>query len=311
MTKTVCMEKGDFLSTDGHSRIAYRLYTPEGFDPIGVVQISHGMSEHIARYDEFARYLCEQGYAVCGNDHLGHGESAPALDALGYFAPENGWDFLVRDLKGLTEIMKERFPELPYFLLGHSMGSFLARMYLTRYGDELSGAMISGTTGPNPGASAGSALAKLIQKKKGGRFRSSMIDRLAFGTYNARCSEKRTKFDWLSREQSVVDDYIEDPYCGFLFTVSAFIDLFSLIGMISQKEWARAVPKRLPILLMSGDQDPVGEYGKGIRVVYKRLVEQNCSVRMKLYPGGRHEMLNETNRQQVYQDVLRFLTSLK
>ena len=299
--------KASFLSADGASQIACYFYVPPA-EPIGVLQISHGMCEYMERYEEFADFLCGKGFAVCGHDHLGHGASAQNPDGLGYFAKKDGAAFLPEDVRRLTQMAKKRWPGKPYFLLGHSMGSFIARQYLTLYGTELDGAVICGTAGPNPAAGAGKALASLLCAVGLEKHRSIFLNSLAFGSYNRRFDAPKSKYAWLSREDSIVRKYEQDPLCNYTFTAAGFRDLFALLIRVSAPEWAEKVPKNLPVFLISGEDDPVGDYGKGVRKVEAMLRKAGIrDLSCRLYPGGRHEILNETNRREVYEDVWEWL----
>lgn len=295
-----------FPSANGRDTVYAKIYSPLA-QPRGIVQISHGMAEHIGRYDEFMRYLCTQGFLACGNDHIGHGQTAPNQANLGYLAPKDGFDALVTDLHLFTIYMQGQYPGIPYFLLGHSMGSFAARLYLARYGQKLQGAVLSGTGSSRPVLPA-AALVKKLAQGHGSQKPSRWLDKLAFGSFNRGVHKPKTPFDWLSRDGERVAAYITDPLCGFTFSASAFGDLFTGIYRCNKKEWFQQVPRELPILLVSGDQDPVGDYGRGVRKVYDRLRRSGVRhVQLKLYPGARHEVLNELNWQQVYGDVLDFL----
>lgn len=289
-----------FASSSGQDTICGYCYEPEGAVR-AVLQISHGMCEYIERYEPFIEYMTARGFAVCGNDHLGHGKGA---ETLGYFAEKNGRDYLVRDLYSMTERAKARWDGVPYFLLGHSMGSFVARQYTAQYGQALDGVIYMGTSGKNPLDWAGIALAKMLGACKGKQARSRLIDRLAFGSYNKRIEKPAGEDDWLSRDAEVVRAYGQDPLCKFTFTIGAYQELFALLRGVSGKGWAEKVPRTLPILLISGEEDPVGRYGKGVRQVEKWLQQTgHQDVSLVLYPGARHEVLNETNRAQTYQDV--------
>lgn len=252
---------GYFPSTNGTDKIAYYIYTPET-DIRGVVQISHGMCEYIGRYEEFAGFLTGKGFVVCGNDHLGHGGSVSSEENLGYFAEDEGWQYLPKDLFRFTRIMKRRFPGKPYILFGHSMGSFIARLYMTVYGDELDGAVIAGTA-EEILEKLGLGIAKSIAAVKGERFRSERLNRLLFGLSNEMIPNHRTDFDWVTRDEKIVDKYVADTKCNFVFTASGFIDLIKLLEKVSEPLWAHLVPKNLPIFIVSGDADPVGNYGRG------------------------------------------------
>lgn len=296
----------NFPSSDGRSTVHAVVYLPQG-TPKGILQISHGMAEHIGRYDEFAQYICKQGYIVCGSDHIGHGKTAKSKEDLGYLAPRDGFSFIVTDLHLLTIYMKGKFPGIPYFLLGHSMGSFAARIYVEKYGKELSGAIISGTGAGQPILPI-AARTKKMAGSLGGKTPSKILDKLDFGNFNAKVEHAKTLYDWLSRDELRVADYITDPLCGFVFSASAFGDLFCGMHEANRREWYEKVPKDLPILMISGDCDPVGDYGKGVRLVYEKLRSAGQRfVEINLYEGGRHEMLNEVNRDEVFCDITRFL----
>lgn len=298
-----------YPSTNGTDTIVSKIWKPE--NPVkGIVQISHGMCEYIDRYTEFARFLTGQGYLVCANNHLGHGASVSDTAQLGYFAKRGGDKFLIDDLHTLTNMMKIKYPGTPLVLFGHSMGSFIARNYVTKYGQDLDGVIFCGTSGPNPGARAGKKLAAFECRRKGEFYRSPLLSQLAFGSYNKKY-KRRTKFDWLTREEAIVDAYIRDPYCNFTFTASAFHDLFTLLLRCSDPEWFSSYPKNLPTLLISGDMDPVGDYGKGVTYVYQTLVSAGVrDIRLKLYEDARHELLNETNRDEVCSDLVNWLAHL-
>ncbi len=293
-----------FKSASGLCDIYATSAVPASFSDVkGVVQIAHGMAEHSARYAEFAKALAERGYAVFINDHLGHGKSVASKEDLGFFGPM-GYDALVKDMKQLTEIAKKEYPELPFIIFGHSMGSFLAREYTARYGHEIDGAIFCGTAGPNPAAGIGITLAKHFEKSKGDHVRSSFLNSMAFGSYNKK-TEQRTEFDWLTKDTAIVDKYIADEYCGYCFTANGFVGLFSVLKQVSSKLWFNTVPKELPMLLIAGADDPVGAYGKGVKQVFDQLKETgHTNTLMKLYAGDRHEILNELDKEQVISDVI-------
>lgn len=295
-----------YLSVSQLCNIYAKSIEPENKEEVkAVFQIAHGMAEHSARYDRFAEFLASYGYAVFINDHLGHGKSISDEKELGYFGKKNGRDALVGDVKTLTGIAKQEFPDKPVILFGHSMGSFVVRKYCALYGDNIDAAIFCGTSGANPGAGIGAAAATFIAREKGDHHRSHMLDSLAFGSYNKHFKPARTKFDWLTRDEKIVDQYIEDPLCGFRFTDPGYHELFKLLQDISGKQWYNSVPYILPMLLVSGADDPVGNYGKGVQEVSRGLKKSgHQDVSIKLYPGGRHEILNELNKEEVYQDIL-------
>ena len=299
-----------FDSRDGKSRIHAVRYRPEDTGQVRcVLQVVHGMAEYAERYEEFAAFLVERGFVVTGDDHLGHGKSVGQGGKQGYFCEQDPATVLVRDVHRLKKLTEELYPGVPYVLMGHSMGSFIARNYLCRYGTGISGAVIMGT-GMQPKAVLDMArLVAGIQKFFCGPMHvSRLLDRLAFGGYGRGITDRRTAFDWLSRDRERVDRYIADPMCGFTFTVNGFGALFELVLRLYSPENLAAVPRELPVFMVSGDADPVGDYGKGVRRAYDSLVAAGLTdIRLKLYPGGRHELLNETNRSQVMQDICRWV----
>ena len=300
-------ERMSYPSADGKNTVAAYLFTPSEGEVRAVFQLCHGMCEYILRYEDFAAYLCAHGIAFAGNDHLGHGETAACADDLGYTV---GAQYLIEDARRLTEVLKERFgTEIPFFFAGHSMGSFIARAYLSQYGkDGIDAAVIIGTAGPGAPTGAGKAVARLIGAVRGDRYRSKLLKAMAFGSYTKRCPKGCSPSAWISRDEVLVARYDADPFCSYLFTVRGYVDLFTLLGGVSAKSWAGTVPKDLPILLTAGEEDPVGAYGKGVREVYRRL--QACGVRdvtLRLYPEDRHEILNELDREAVYADMLAYI----
>lgn len=298
-----------FLSTDGTSRISGVVYIPET-QPRGIFQICHGMCEYIGRYHRFMEDLAKEGFIVCGHDHLGHGDSS-SREQYGFFGEQDGCRNLVEDLHKMTVMMRSRFGPLPYFLLGHSMGSFITRLYLSKYAHELDGAVICGTGGPTVMSRLGMRTAGLVCKTKGPLYRSTVLDRLAFGSFNKRFSKDKAGKDWLTRDQSVVQRYLQDPKCMFLFTAAGMRDLSTLSFRANRKAWFQSLDAALPILLISGDVDPVGNYGKGVRKVYVRLQKAGISnVTLHLYPGARHELLNETNYEEVYGDIRQWMAPI-
>lgn len=303
--------EGHFTSADGESRIAYSVWEPRTA-PSAVLQISHGMCEYIGRYADFAEFLVSQGIAVCGNDHIGHGRSAGRDDKLGYIPRRGGAEYLVADLYSLTELMRERFAGVPYFLLGHSMGSFVARLYLSEHGNALDGAVIMGTGGPGSPTGLAKLLAYLAGLFSHGRSRPRLINNIAFGSYLARLEKGCSPYAWISRDEAVVEKYSKDKYCSsFIFTADGFYTLFDMLGRVSSSMWAGTLPRELPLLLVSGEEDPVGGYGKGVGQVYERIKAAGVrDVTLKLYPGDRHEILNELDREQVYADLAAWLRGI-
>ena len=293
-----------FESSSGDARIRAVLYIPQT-TVRAVLQISHGMVEFIDRYDDFAAFLNEKGILVVGNDHLGHGGSIRSKEDYGYFAAKDGNMAVLRDLYRLTQIVKQRYPDKPYFLLGHSMGSFYARQYLCQFGDELDGAIISGTGYQRRIlVKLGRTLTLVLAAFKGWRYRSSFVDRMAFGGYNKRFEPARTSKDWLTKDERIVDEYLSDERCNFIFTLNAYYNMFLGIDRLYDKNFLTRMPKMLPVFFISGTDDPVGEFRKGVLRAVKSFHSVGMqNVKLTFYPEDRHEVLNETDRIKVYQDV--------
>lgn len=280
--------------------LAYRIYEPEG-EIRAVVQVSHGMCEYIGRYEEYAEHLCSRGLVLAGNDHPGHGESAATADDLGYFAEKDGEMLALEGLKRMSELLRERYADLPLILLGHSMGSFLCRMYITKYAENLAGAIVMGTGGPGAPTGAGIALANLIALFRGDRHRSKLLRSIQQSGYLKRCGKGAGRCDWLTRDSAVVEKYESDKYCNYIFTVSGYRDLFRMLEAVSAENWATRVPTNLPILLISGEDDPVGAYGKGVCDVAGALAHAGAQkLKTVLIPAARHEVLNETDRAETF-----------
>ncbi len=297
-------------SKSGVSDVYARCWLPSD-EPKAIIQVAHGMAEHGERYEDFAKYLCTKGLALFINDHVGHGKSVKNDDDLGYFGESNGWNSLVEDEKSFTELIKTEFPETPIIFFGHSMGSFVAREYVRRYGkdDRIKAAVFCGSSGKNPASAIAIVLANTIAKIKGSKHRSEFINKIAFAPYNKK-TENRTAFDWLSTDKAEVDKYIADKYCGYLFTAAGYRDLFTLLNNVSGKDWYDSVYKNLPMLVIAGEDDPVGTYGKGIKEIYNNLIAAGKKdVTIKLYPGMRHEILNEVERIQVYEYIASWVLS--
>ena len=306
----ILFERTSFLSADGKTDVAAYFWYDADVKPRAIIQLSHGMCEYITRYDAWARRFAEAGYVFCGNDHLGHGNTAPSKNELGFMAKRGGEKLLVEDTHTMTLLAKEKFPDIPLVLYGHSMGSFVARAYLTRFGGELAGALISGTAGPGQPTGAAKKLSHVVEAMRGDHHRSNLLTAIAFGSYNKKFQKEKCILSWLTRDENKRATYADDPLCTFVFTTAGYDTLFSLLAEVSDKKWAAGVPKELPILLFAGDMDPVGNYGKGVKEVYDRLVKEGCNVQLQLYEGGRHEMHNETNRDEVFADVTSYLEEI-
>lgn len=297
-----------FQSSTGRTSIHALKCVPDS-KPRAVVQIAHGIAEHIDRYRPFMEFLADNGFVVAGNDHLGHGKSIRVPEEQGFFAEKDGWWRVVDDMDKLHDIMSNEYPEIPYVLFGHSMGSFLTRTYLIKHPDKYDGVILSGTGHQSPAlVLGGNAAASVMAKLNGAMGDGAKLDSLAFGTYLNKIENPRTKFDWLSRDAEQVDKYIADPLCGFVGKIGLYRDMMQGIKFITDKKNIAQMNKEKPVYFMSGDGDPVGDYGKGVERAYKAFCDAGLhDVFMRLYPGGRHEMLNETNKEQVYQDILNWL----
>lgn len=295
-------------SNDGVHTLHVVIWEPET-QVKAVLQISHGMTEMIMRYDHFARFLNTKGILVIGNDHLGHGETAGCDEDLGYFCPENMSATVVADLHTVTEYARKEYPNVPCFLLGHSMGSFMARRYIMTYGEELTGAIISGTgVQPNAMLLAGKATAAVLQLFKGERHRSAYLKTASFGAYNKRFTTDAHDRAWMSKDKSIWEFCDNNKYCNFSFTVNGYKTLFDVLSFIQKKENIVKIPKKLPIFMISGADDPVGDYGKGVRQIFETYNQTGIEdISLKLYEGDRHEILNELDKDIVYHDVYSWL----
>ena len=278
----------------------------ENIKPKGVVQIAHGMAETAIRYEYFAKHLTENGYIVYINDHRGHGKTAEIIDNVGYLADKDGFTCLVEDMNILTNIIKDENDDLPVYLFGHSMGSFASQRYIMEYGNNINGVILSGSNGKQ--GFILNVAEKLISyeiKKNGRKYKSKRLDNLIFGGNNKKFKPSKTDFDWLSRDEKEVDKYIKDPFCGVLFTCGFFYDFIKGLKEIEDSDNLKKVPLDLPIYIISGDEDPVGKNGKGVLRLRDRYINLGVKdVSCKLYEGGRHEMLNEINKDEVIENII-------
>ena len=298
----------DSASSIEGAKIYFQSWAPKDKNEVkAIMLVCHGMAEHTDRYVGFGEYFAENGFAVFANDHIGHGKSLVSEDDLGYFGNnnENG-DVFVADMYSLQQEAVKQYPSKPVFFFGHSMGSFIARRYASVHGEDLAGAIFCGTAGTNPAISVAKKMADTVIAKKGERYKSSAINAMSFAGNNAK-TQKRTDFDWLTRDDAVVDKYIADPKCGFMFTAKGYKDMFTLLDKISSSDTYDATPTALPIFIISGTMDPVGSYGKGpLEVAGKYAMSGHFTI-IKLYKDGRHEIHNELHKDETYADVLRFM----
>ena len=301
---------GTYEGSNGFSRIYYYEYIPET-EPIGVIQIAHGMCEYLERYQPFIEFLLGKGLIVVGNDHLGHGRTAApdpgVLETLGYMG-NDGWKYMVDDMHRLVLHMHHKYRELPYYLLGHSMGSFLARAYIAKYGEELDGVIISGTAGSNPVLREALLFVQQQKKKHGSMYRSEQVHKMMFGIYNRRIQNPENAYAWLSRDPAVGEKFMENPYSNYRFTLDGFYNLLSMLHHVSSSDCYKSADAHIPMLIVSGEMDPVGDYGRGVREVNRRYRKEEWpDLTLKLYPEMRHEILNEIGKEQVYEDIYNWL----
>ncbi|WP_106766642.1 alpha/beta hydrolase [Paenibacillus faecalis] len=295
------------LNTEAMDIFVYQWLPEENTNIKAVLQIAHGMCETGARYEELAALLTKHGYAVYANDHRGHGRTANSLEALGDTG-ENGFDGMIQDIILLSSVIKDKHPQLPHFLLSHSMGSFLTQKIMCTHSEHFDGFLLSGSNGPRGFLGLGEALAAAQAKIKGPVHRSALMNAIVFGPFNKGFGPVRTPFDWLSRDPEEVDRYINDPYCGKVCSARFFREFFRLLKQIHRPDMLNNLVKDKPIYIFSGDEDPVGMHGKGVRNLinlYQKLGVQQLEYR--LYPGGRHEMLHEINRDEVASHILDWL----
>ncbi len=292
-------------SSDGIHQLKGVVYKPTG-EIKGLFHLVHGMTEYIGRYDALLCHLADEGYLAFGYDHLGHGKTADNDDELGFIAHKDGWRLLVQDVSAFENAVRKEYPNLPLVLMGHSMGSFIVRLAVEEMETKPDKLIICGTGGPNPASPAGLMLSKIIRLFCGEKHVSPLIEKMAFGSYNKQF-EGNTPHDWLTKDRNVIAAYEKDRFCTFHFTVSAMHDLISLNYFANKSAWFKNFPCDLPVLLIAGDMDPVGNYGKGVTAVYDRLKAQGVrSVELKLYENCRHEIHNDTCREEVFEKISAF-----
>lgn len=300
-----------FLSNDKKTAVHAVKWTPDSGEYVAILQISHGMVEFIERYIPFAEFLTEKGYMVVGHDHIGHGQSVASQEDWGYFAEGKPSDVVIEDMHKLRTLIQEDNPDVPYFMLGHSMGSFMLRKYLAVHNENLRGAIIMGT-GFIPGNITGLALklTAVIAKLRGSRYRSKLIQSLAFGAdYEAfDMTGEKPENSWLTKDVEIVKAYYNEPRCTYMFTVNGYKGLFEAVNFSCNPENAAKIPKKLPLFIVSGAQDPVGGLGKGVKDSYDMYKSAGMmDLTYKLYENDRHEILNETDKKTVFEDLLAWM----
>lgn len=292
-------------STDNIHTLKGKIFIPSG-EIKGLFQLVHGMTEYIDRYDHLLSFLADNGYVAFGYDHLGHGKTAQNDDELGFIAHKDGWKYLVNDVVTFTKAVKKIYPELPVVLMGHSMGSFIARLVAENYQNEYEKFIFCGTGGPNPASGAGLLLVNIFKAVKGEKHKSNFIHNMAFGGYNKKF-DGDTPYEWLTNDREVISKYKNDKYCTFRFTVSAMGDLMRLLSLCNRNAWFKAVNATKPILLIAGDSDPVGNYGKGVKFVCDKLIKNGKNAKIKLYENCRHEIHNDLCKNEMFDDILEFI----
>lgn len=300
-------EKLTLRSSDGIHLLQGVALVPEG-EVKGIFHVVHGMCEYMVRYRDFLNRMAKEGYLAFGFDQLGHGKSAGDRKNLGFIAETRGWEHLVEDAVLAADSIKSRFGDLPYYLFGHSMGSFVARLAAKKI--KPSALLICGTSDQNPMAGAGEMLCRLVCARFGPRHISDFLQRLVFSSYDERFPGDY-KGRWLTVDTANLLRYKDDPFCTFRFTSSAMRDLIALSRRCNSKRAISELPEEMPILLISGELDPVGGYGKGIRRLSRKLSKKKIKVQMHLYKGYRHEILNDFCREDVISDILNFLQEKK
>ena len=300
-----------FPSSDGKNTIHAELFIPSDNNIRAVVQIAHGMMDYVGRYALMADALCASGIALCGHDHLGHGDTVSTPEDYGFFASKDGYKYVIDDVKGMNDLIRREIPNLPVILLGHSMGSFISRLYAIRYPTSIDGLIIHGTAGPNPATGAGLTLVRILRAIKGERYRSKFVCSLADGGYNKGFDPAEGDGAWLTRDPSMVADRVGNPKNDFIFTLAGYEDLYTMLGACNSKAWFKSFPGELHTLVISGEDDPVGGFGKGVRYVYDNLKANYADVELKLYEGARHELFNETNRDEVFADLIKWIEAIK
>lgn len=297
-----------FLTMSDGVKIAQHRWIPDG-EVKGLVQLSHGMAEYAKRYDRFGKALTDIGFVLYAHDHRGHGETAGPVDKLGYLADNNGFQRVVLDLQESIQNLKDTYPNKKIFLMGHSFGSFISQSFIEQFGNQIDGCILSGTAGPRLLlTNSAKVIALILGVKRNPHRRSLFLNNLAFGAYNNKIESPLTDFDWLSRDNDEVKKYIESDYCGFLPTISFFYDMFTGLSTIHKKANIKKIPVELPIYFIAGESDPVGDYTKTVKNlfnIYKGNGIKDLSI--KTYPGARHELLNETNKEEVTSDIIAWL----
>lgn len=302
--------KTNWIEMSDGQRVHLQQWSTPSIEPKAIVQIAHGMAEHIDRYDLFAQFLVKNGIFVYGNDHRGHGKTGENQKLMGYFSDHQGFEQVTDDLETITNLIKKEYPNTPIYLFGHSMGSFLARRYIQRSSEKIDGVILSGTGYYSIFVTTfAKLLASWEMGRKGKTSPSPFLNKLSFGSFNKKMKDAETDFDWLTRDKQVVNNYINDPYTGFIPTTTFFYDLFTGLQLIHDDQLIAKIKEQLPILFITGDQDPVGNKTLGVQKVIKQYRKHDLhSIESFVYKEGRHELLNETNKHDIYKDIYNWIS---
>lgn len=306
------VEKIAFKSSNKVNIVHGKILKPQNGEIKGIIQFVHGMCEYFDKYTEFYEYMLSKGYIVAGHDNIGHGDSVNSENERGFFAKKDGYKFLIKDVNYMHQVVRKRYPNIPYFVASHSMGTFITRCYISKYYDDIDGAILLGTMGPQWAIEGGLQLANRLIDKKGDMYRSRKLDQLSFKFANLKFEPVNTKYDWTCSVPEIIEKHCNDKKARFIFTVSGFKDLFYLIKFCNDEKYIIDTPKKLPLLIMSGSDDPVGEDGFGARKVYeiyKKIGMKDVS--FKLYKDCRHELLNEFNKYDIYDDILNWIDCVR
>lgn len=301
------MKGREFINVKDNMKIFLRVWDNVK-NPKGVIQIFHGMAEHSGRYDDFAKYLNQNGYILYADDHRGHGYSQFDNKPLAYIG-KDGFNNIVEDENIISEIIKEKYKDLPLYIFAHSFGSFVGQEYIIRYSKDINGIILSGSAKQSGiDVKIANILASIQNKLFDDKSEAKLIDKLSFGSYNDKINNQRTKFDWLSRDKDEVDKYIEDDFCGYISPINFYYNLFKGFENLYEIDRLRVISKKLPILIMSGDMDPVGKYGESVKELYNLYENLNIEdLNIQLFKDSRHELLNEINKKEVYKYILDWL----
>lgn len=301
-------DENTFISNDGRTTVHYIKWYPNN-NIKGVIQLTHGMTEYMGNYENFADFLCNNGFLVIGHDQIGHGHSVQGPEELGYFSKKDSVDILIKDMHNVMEKVKIEYPKIPYFLFGHSFGSFLSRIFAGIYGSELNGLILSGTGNADiKNVKSALKLVRAVRITKKANYRSKLVLKNIFGQFSDKIENPKNMHEWLCRDEESVEEYLNNPLNNYIYTLNGFSTLFYAVLKMQDEEIYECTPKRLPILLMSGSEDPVGEYTKKVLEVYEQYKKHEIEdITIKIYQEARHNILQETNKNEVMKDCLNWI----